>query len=181
MNIEIIAGSPRTGSLSFRVAKYLHGQLQENAPTHRIGLINMQEVRLPFIQSVWQTAEHVPEEFKAVATRMFESQAIVIVSPEYNGSYSPAMKNFFDHFPKQKRKAFGVVTSSDGAMGGMRAAQQILQLVPALFGIASPTLLIVPTVQNKFDAEGRLVDEAYGKNVEGFIGEFLWLAEALSD
>ena len=180
MNIEIIAGSPRTPSLSLRVAKYLHGQLLEKAPNHRVGLINMQETRFPFIQSVWQTPEHVPEEFKAVAVRMFESQAIILVSPEYNGGYSAAMKNFLDHYPKQKRKAFGVVTSSDGAMGGMRAAQQMLQLVPALFGIASPSMLIVPTAHKKFDEAGRLMDEAFSKNVGLFIEEFLWLAERLA-
>src|SRR5690606_29536475 len=129
-----------------RVALHLQGQLQQRAPQHRIGLIDMQEVRLPFIQSVWQTPERIPAEFKAVGQRMFDARAVVLVSPEYNGGYSPAMKNFIDHFPKQTRKAFGVVTSSPGAMGGMRAAQQMLQLVPALFGIASPTLLIVPGV-----------------------------------
>ena len=180
MNIEIIAGSPRTGSLSHRVALHLHGQLQQKAPQHNIGLINMQEVRLPFIQSVWQTPDLIPAEYIEVGMRMFDSNAIVLVSPEYNGGYSPAMKNFLDHFPKQSRKAFGVVTSSDGAMGGMRAAQQLLQLVPALFGIVSPRLLIVPTVHKKFGEDGTLMDEGYAKNVETFIEDFLWLAEALN-
>ena len=140
----------------------------------------MQEVRLPFIQSVWQTPEHIPTEHKEVAMRIFDAKAIVLVSPEYNGGYSPAMKNFLDHFPKQSRKAFGVATSSPGAMGGMRAAQQILQLVPALMGIASPTLLIVPGVDKKFGEDGSLLDESFAKNISGFVSEFLWLAERLA-
>jgi NAD(P)H-dependent FMN reductase len=139
----------------------------------------MQEVRLPFIQSVWQTPERIPAEFRDVGERMFAAKGIVIVSPEYNGGYSPAMKNFFDHFPKQTHKAFGVATSSPGAMGGMRAAHQLLQLVPALFGIASPTLLIVPAVEKKFAEDGTLIDESYAKNVDSFINDFLWLAERL--
>jgi len=179
MNIEIIAGSPRTGSLSHRVALHLLGRLQQQAPQHHIGLINMQETQLPFIQSVWQTPEHIPSEFKEAALRIFDAKAIVLVSPEYNGGYSPAMKNFLDHFPKQSRKAFGIATSSPGAMGGMRAAQQILQLVPALMGIASPSLLIVPAVEKKFAEDGKLLDEGYAKNVDTFLNEFLWLAERL--
>ena len=135
---------------------------------------------MPFVQSVWQTTEHIPDEFRDVAVRMFESQAIVLVSPEYNGGYSPAMKNFLDHFPKQQRKAFGVATSSEGAMGGMRAAQQILQLVPALSGIASPTMLIVPQVHKKFGEDGSLQDADYAKSVQAFIDSFLWLAERLA-
>jgi NAD(P)H-dependent FMN reductase len=180
MNIEIIAGSPRTGSLSHRVALHLHQQMRRHAPQHAIGLIDMQEVKLPFIQSVWHVPERIPAEFKEVGQRIFDARAIVIVSPEYNGGYSPAMKNFLDHFPKQTRKAFAVATSSPGAMGGMRAAQQLLQLVPALSGIASPTLLIVPTVEKKFAEDGTLLDEDYAKNVEAFISDFLWLAERLA-
>jgi NAD(P)H-dependent FMN reductase len=140
----------------------------------------MQEVRFPFIQSVWQTPSLIPDEFREVGQRMFDSQALVLVSPEYNGGYSPAMKNFLDHFPKQERKAIGVVTSSNGAMGGMRAAQQLLQLAPALRGIASPTMLIVPKVDQKFREDGTLLDESFTKSVDTFIHDFLWLAERLA-
>ena len=179
MNIEIIAGSPRTGSLSYRVALHLRGQLQATVPQHNIGLINLQEVQLPFVQSVWTSEERVPELFREVGQRMFRSDALILVSPEYNGGYSPAMKNFLDHFPKQLRKPFGIVTSSPGAMGGMRAAQQMLQLVPALYGIASPTMLIVPKVDSTFAADGTLLDELFTKSIKGFIADFLWLAAAL--
>ena len=168
------------GSLSHRVALHLHAQLQQRAPQHQIGLIDMQVVKLPSIQSVWQTPERIPAEFKEVGDRIFASNAIMMVSPEYNGGYSPAMKNFLDHFPKQTRKAFAVATSSPGAMGGMRAAQQLLQLVPALFGIASPSLLIVPGVDKKFGEDGSLIDEGYAKNVDTFLNDFLWLAERLA-
>ena len=178
MNIEIIAGSPRTGSTSLRVALHLEQALKAQT-AHRIGLINMQESGLPPIQMPWSAADKAPEEYRAVAGRMFAADAIILVSPEYNGGYSPAMKNFLDHFPKQARKPFGLVTSSYGGFGGMRAAQQLLQLVPALFGIASPSLLIVPAVDKKFDESGKLLDEAFEKSVQDFITEFLWLAEKI--
>jgi NAD(P)H-dependent FMN reductase len=179
MNIEIIAGSPREGSLTHRIALHLFNELRHCAAQHQTGLINLQEHRLPFIQKVWNNAEAPPEAYRALAGRMFDADAFVIVSPEYNGGYSPAMKNLFDHFPKQRRKAFGICTGSDGAMGGMRASQQLLQLVPALFGIASPTLLIVPAMDKKFDEKGKLLDAAFSKKVHDFLTDFLWLAEAL--
>lgn len=177
MNIEIIAGSPRKGSLSFRVASHLHQKLQKEAPQHNAGLINMQDVQLPFVQSVWQTTEHIPAEFLEVGKRIFQAEAILLVSPEYNGGYSPALKNFLDHFPKQTHKTFGIATSSPGALGGMRAAQQLLLLVPGLMGIASPSLLIVPAVDKKFSEDGALLDESYQKNINTFVQDFLWLAE----
>jgi NAD(P)H-dependent FMN reductase len=178
MNIEIIAGSPRIPSLNERVAKYVHRHLQ-SISDHNIGLIAVNQHVLPFIQKVWSRAENAPEEHRALADRMFAADAFVISSPEYNGGYSPALKNLFDHFPKQKQKPFGIITSSDGIMGGIRASQQLLQLVPALFGIASPFMLIVPQADKKFDEDGNLIAPEFKKNVDDFCHEFLWLAEKL--
>lgn len=181
MNIEIISGSPRHGSLSHRVALHLQQQLIERAPQHNTGLISMQDTVYPFIQSVWQTKEHIPADRQETAYRVFDADAFILVSPEYNGGYSPAMKNFLDHFPKQSRKVFGIATASPGAMGGMRAAQALLHLVPALMGIASPNLLITPAVEKKFDEQGTLLDESFAKSIGNFLNEFLWLAERVSN
>lgn len=178
MNIEIIAGSPRNPSLNERVAKYVHQHLQ-SVSKHNIGLIPLNQHVLPFIQKVWSRPEDAPEEYRPLAERMFAADAFIISSPEYNGGYSPAMKNLFDHFPKQNKKPFGIITSSDGIMGGIRASQQILQLVPALFGIASPYMLIVPQADKKFNEEGELIAPEFEKKVNDFCNEFLWLAEKL--
>jgi NAD(P)H-dependent FMN reductase len=102
-----------------------------------------------------------------------------MVTPEYNGSYSPAMQNMFDHFPKQHRKVFGLVTASTGALGGMRAAMQLQQFTMALFGIPSPYMLITPLVDKKFDADGTLTDPSFQKSIDVFTKEYLWLAEKL--
>lgn len=110
---------------------------------------------------------------------MFAADAFIIVTPEYNGSYSPALQNLLDHFPKQLRKVFGLATASTGALGGARSSQQLLLLVPALFGIASPYLLITPHVDKKFDAEGNLIDGSFQAAIDTFIREFLWLAESV--
>lgn len=179
MNIEIIAGSPRKGSLSLRVAKHLHNRLQQDWKEDKVGLISLNEVTFPFIQKVWSNAEAAPEELRPVAERMFAADAFILVSPEYNGAYSPALKNFFDHFPKQKNKPFGICTSSDGGMGGIRASQQLLQLVPALFGFALPSLLIVPQVNLKFEEDGTLIDPSFQKMIDHFVAEFRWMTNKL--
>ena len=62
-------------------------------------------------------------------------------------------------------------------MGGVRASQQLLLLVPALFGIPSPYLLIVPAVDKKFSADGDLLEASFSNNVHNFMTEFLWLAD----
>lgn len=178
MRIEIISGSPRVNSVTRRVALNLKNWLDNNTE-HEIDIIDMKDWDLPAVQSVFVSVDRTPDKFKPLTERIFKADAFILVTPEYNGSYSPAMKNLLDHFPKQHHKPFGIVTASLGAFGGIRASQQLLQLVPSLFGIASPYLLIVPAIDKKFNESGELIDPAFEKNVHNFISEFLWLAENL--
>jgi chromate reductase, NAD(P)H dehydrogenase (quinone) len=178
MKIEIISGSPRVHSITRRVALHLKKRFTQNT-THEVGIIDMKDWAVPAVQSVWVSPEATPPEFQALSAKIFEADAYILLTPEYNGGYSPAMKNLLDHFPKRHHKPFGIITASPGAMGGIRASQQLLQLVPALFGIASPYMLIVPGVDKKFNAEGDLLDESFQNSVNNFVAEFLWLAEKI--
>jgi NAD(P)H-dependent FMN reductase len=178
MNIEIISGSPRKESLSHRVALFLQKHLSANSH-HTVNIIDVRDWNLPLLQHVFTTLEKTPDEFKPLAERIFAANAFILVTPEYNGSYSPALQNLLDHFPKQVHKPFGLVTASPGAMGGMRAAQQLLLLVPALFGIASPHMLVTPLIDRKFDAHGNLIDLDFQKSIDAFVNEFLWLVKSL--
>ncbi len=179
MNIEIISSSPRQASVTNRVALFLKKHFTEKT-NHNIGLIDVRDWNLGMLQNVFSNIDITPEKYKPLAERIFAADAFILVTPEYNGSYSPALNNLLDHFPKQARKPFGLVTASTGAMGGMRASQQLLLLVPALFGIASPQLLVTPFVDKKFDAEGNLIDETFAKSIDNFANEFLWLVETIS-
>ncbi|MCD8538710.1 MAG: NAD(P)H-dependent oxidoreductase [Leadbetterella sp.] len=180
MKIEIISGSPREASITVRLARHLYQVLQEKEGVEA-GLIDVRSYDLPFVQQVWSAPGKVPAEFKDLGDRIFSADAFILVSPEYNGGYSPALKNLLDHFPKQSRKAFGIATGTDGALGAMRAAQQLVQLVAALFGILSPRLLITPHADKKFDTEGHLLDPDFRKAVDIFVEEFLWLTEKLNE
>ena len=178
MKIEIISGSPRTLSLTRRVAFHLQNLLKQQTD-HEVSLVDMSEINLPPVQSVFTSVDAAPAEYREITKRVFAADAFVLVTPEYNGSYSPAMKNFLDHFPKQNHKVFGIVTASPGAFGGMRAAMQLQQLIFGLFGVGSPHMLVVPMVDKKFTEEGDLIDRSFEKSVDVFVREYLWLAEKL--
>jgi len=179
MNIEIVSGSPRQESVTFRIALFLQKQLQGKT-RHIVNIIDVREWNFPALQEeVFSSVSKTPEPYKPVAKRMFEANAFIIVTPEYNGSYTPTMKNLFDHFPKQLHKAFGIVTASTGSLGGIRASQQLQLLICALFGIPSPFMLVTPQVDKKFDKEGNLIDQSFLNATHNFVSEFLWLAERL--
>lgn len=108
---------------------------------------------------------------------------MLFVSPEYNGSYTAALKNMTDHFSKAEfsKKAIGVVSVSSGAMGGIRGALHMQQLVLALFAYPIPQMMLVPDVQDKFNAEGELTDEAFAKKLDAYLKDYLWFAGAIAD
>lgn len=179
MRIEIISGSARQESITLRAALFVQNWLKTET-NHGIGLIDCRTFRFPSLEKVFTSVDNTPEEFKHIAERMFAADGFIFVTPEYNGSFSPALKNLLDHFPKQLHKPIGIVTASNGMLGGMRAAQQLILLGIALFGIVSPQLLVIPQVDKKFTADGTLVDESFYKNIHTFLAEYIWLAERLA-
>lgn len=178
MKIEIISGSPRKNGLTRRVASHLLNELRTQHGLE-VGLIDMEEYHLPPVQEVFKSALDAPAEIQDIAARVFDADAFILVTPEYNGSFSPALKNFLDHFPKQDRKVFGIVTASPGMLGGIRAGIQPQNLVYALFGIGSSRMLVVPEVHKRFDETGALSDHAFRNAVDIFVREFLWIGKAI--
>lgn len=179
MKIEVLSGSPRSNSVTRRLALHLVQALQQQTGL-QVGLIDLEDWDLPPVKAVFTSVQDAPEKFQPLAERMFAAEAFVLVTPEYNGSYTSELKNLLDHFPKQTHKTFGIATASPGALGGIRAAMQMQQLIFALFGIGSPYMLITPQVDKKFSPDGTLLDAGFQKSIDIFIKEFLWLAEKLT-
>lgn len=180
MRIEIISGSPRGNSITNRIALHLKKAIQERTD-HEVNIIDVRENELPLLQSVFTSVESTPEPYKEVSERMLNANAFILLTPEYNGSYSAPLKNLLDHFPKQHHKVFAIATASTGMLGGIRAALQLQELIYALFGIGSPYMLVTPQVDKKFDVEGNLLDTNFQKSVDMFVNEFIWLAEKIVD
>ena len=70
MKIEIISGSPRRKSSTFRVALALQSILRKRTD-HEIGLIDMKENDIPDVQNVFPSLEQTPEQYKPLAKGVF--------------------------------------------------------------------------------------------------------------
>ncbi len=179
MNIEIVSGSGRKDSITFRLALHLQKALSDKTD-HNVNILDVRDARFPDLEEgVFSSVENTPEELKPFAERMFAADAFILVTPEYNGSYTSMLKNLFDHFPKQVHKSFGIVSGSPGGLGGVRACLALQHLILALFGIPSPYMLVTPQVNKKFSEDGILIDGSFQNAIDNFIAEFLWLAEKI--
>ena len=101
--VLVITGSPRIESRSARLAKHLYERLKQE-DGFEVSLLDVRDFKLPQFETVFETVETTPEIFRADAENFLSADAYIVVRPEYNGSFTSALQNLFDHFPRQQRK-----------------------------------------------------------------------------
>lgn len=182
MHISILSGSTRINRQSHRVALALEKAIRREG-LHTAEVLDLAEYQFPMLEEVLHRHPNPPEGLADFAERVRHSDAFLFVSPEYNGSYTAALKNAVDYLKEREfaQKAIGVVSVSTGMLGGIRAALALQQLVLGIGGFALPQMLTVGQVQQRFDERGELLEPAFEKNIQTFLGAFLWLGEAVAE
>jgi NAD(P)H-dependent FMN reductase len=162
------------------VALHLTAALAEGTG-HTTDLLDLTGLELEFVREVPLKPEAATPVQAEYLARLKAADAVVFVSPEYNGGFSAALKHFTDwvHPSYFRGKVIGVSAVSDGPAAAMRAALQLQNLVLALFAYPVPYMLTVGLAPQRFDEEGALLEATFGKNVLRFKTDFLWLAEAV--
>ncbi|MFM8489801.1 MAG: NADPH-dependent FMN reductase [Bacteroidota bacterium] len=181
MHITILSSSTRIDRLSHRVALALEKAISERGHTARI--LDLATYKFPIMEEVLHRHPEPPAGLSDFSEAIRESDALIFLSPEYNGSYTSALKNAVDYLKENEfdRKAIGVVSVTSGPMGGMRGAISMQQLVLGVSGFALPQMLLVPQVSQKFDEQGNLLDPSFQSKTDFFLNNFIWLAEAVSE
>ncbi|MCS6917708.1 MAG: NAD(P)H-dependent oxidoreductase [Chitinophagales bacterium] len=176
----IISGSIRPNALTRRIALHLHQQLVARN-SYQISNVDLASFEFPIWKEVFQNDPDPPRHCRKLHSELAASDAFLLVSPEYNGSYSLAIKNLIDYYEPNlfSRKAIGIATVSTGRLGGIRSALQLQQLCLAIYAVPVPQMLLVPDAHRRFDDNGQLLDESFSKQVTHFLEEFLWYGHAL--
>ncbi len=179
MHITIISASTRLLRRSHTVAVFLKSALESRG--HNVEILDLAAYKLPVFEEILSKQTDPPAALVEFAQMVRASDAHLFVSPEYNGSYTSALKNAVDFLKDQEfaNKVTGTVSVSTGAMGGMRAALNMQELVLGLGGFVLPQMLLVGEVGKRFDDAGGLLDAAFLPKVDGYLNAFLWIAEAV--
>ena len=182
MNILIISSSVRPGRKSHRAALGLQKYIQSSADVE-VRVIDLLQFPLPLLAATFGSHDTPDAQMEYLNSELHWADAMIFVSPEYNGSYSSALKNFVDTFAKGpfKDKPIGVCSVTSGGMGGMRGALQMQQLVLAIFAFPMPEMLLVPKVAELFSSEGELMIPAYEAKLEVFSQKLQWFTQRLMD
>jgi NAD(P)H-dependent FMN reductase len=173
--IPIILGTPRKNRESENVARWVSGKMgqREEIETH---LFDVCDFELPRAEYGTEIADLFPEWRDAI----IKADGLVIVTPEYNHGYPGSLKSVLDLLLKEYiHKAVAFVGVSAGPWGGTRVIEACVPMVRELGLAVTFTDLNFPSVKSKFDEDGKLLDEAYEKRVQGFLDELIWMARTL--
>ncbi len=91
-HIAIISSSVRRERKSHRVALYFQKYLQEN--NHSTSeILDLKEYNFPVFEDTIKTLEHPSEKVLDFVHKINAADGIIIVTPEYNGSFPASLKN----------------------------------------------------------------------------------------
>ena len=129
MKITLILGSVREGRQSHKVAHELANRLAAQDQVS-VELIDLADINLPMMTERLNKMVNPPENITQFSKSVGSADAIVFVSPEYNGSYSGVLKNATDYLLKEfYRKPIGIATVAGGKFGGLNASHAMQTLV----------------------------------------------------
>ena len=177
MKVVILLGSVRMGRQSHKVAYYLEKLL--TARGFETDLVDLAKEALPILGTQDDDSK-LAQTVHDISERLHQGDGLLLISPEYHGSFSGVLKNALDYFWAEfQRKTIGVITVSSGKLGGTSVANQLQQVILSLGGVALPAKLLVPEVQISFDEDAEPLNDMIVKRAEKFLDEFIWFADAI--
>lgn len=178
MKVAIILGSVRMGRQTHKAAYYLKKAL--NKQSVETDLIDLAEEPLPVLEERAGYHPDPPKHVLQIGERLDEADAILLISPEYHGSISGALKNALDYYWSEfQKKPIGVVTTSAGKFGGINASSHLQHIILSLGAYPMPLKLLVPGIHEAFDDTFKPQNEQIVKSTDKFLDEFLWFTDAL--
>lgn len=164
LKVALISGSLRKGSYNTMLVRFVGRSLDGV----EIDEILLNQLDLPMFSEDLE-AEGFPAKADELKQRMIAADVILIASPEYNGSFSGALKNAIDWAsrPREgeaalacfKGKVGGLLAASPGAIGGLRGLRHVRQVLTQLQMVVVPQEYALGVAHQAFDDAGNLKDE----------------------
>ena len=165
LKILVIPGSLRTGSLNARLAAVAAYQFaQAGAEVTRLSLADFP---LPVYDGDLQSKSGVPKNAVNLKRMIGAHHGVLIVTPEYNASVPPLVKNTIDWVTRVqdahetrgqvfRGRAFAIAAASESRLGGMRALAALRLILSACHASVIPNQLALSFAGQAYDDMDRL-------------------------
>jgi len=180
LDIPVIIGSVRRGRATARVARYVASTLPR--ADVRATVLDLATLDLPIMTERVRRREDPPAGAITLSETLDRADAIVIVTPEYNGGVPGVLKNALDYvLPELAYKPVGVVTVSAGSHGGASALASLRQILLHMRAMPIPSHVIVRDVQTAFPADAVSAPSPdVVRRCRRFRDRLLWYADAIT-
>jgi NAD(P)H-dependent FMN reductase len=173
--LPVLLGSNRKKRNSVHAAKWLVGEMAKRSEIET-RLFDAADFVLPHDDYGQGIKDLFPEWRDAI----IRADGLVIVTPEYNHGYPGSLKAVLDLLLREYvHKAVAFVGVSAGPWGGTRVIEAMVPMVRELGLAVTFTDLNFPFVQKTFDAEGKLLNQAFEKLANDFLDELVWMSRTL--
>ena len=191
LRLLVLPGSARAGAFSGQMAAFA-GRTAE-----RLGLqarvFDLRALALPVYDGDLEAAQGVPDGALALQAALLESDAVLLVTPEYNGFPTPLVINAFDWLSRipatdqhpagltaTANKPVALLSTSPGPLGGVRAMNTLRQYLQMAFAmLVAPQQYALGRAHEAFDEQGELRDARAAQSVQGVLDALAVLARAL--
>ena len=191
IRLLIIAGSERAGAFSRRLARVAAAAARRDGC--EVTEFDLRALALPIYDGDVEHAAGVPAGALQLRDALHAHDAMLLVTPEYNGFPTPLMLNAFDWMSRIPATAPGgaglgatankpaaLLSSSPGPLGGLRAMNLMRQYLQGNFAmIVAPQQYALGRAGEAFDESGALKDAKAQHMVENVLAALGDLATAL--
>lgn len=161
-------GSLRVGSFNIRLAAAAALELARRGAD--VTRVSLQDYPLPIIDLDLERSAGVPANAMKLGRMIASQDGILIVSPEYNASIPPLLKNAIDWvgriraddrkpFRPWKDRTIALASASDGRFGGARGLSHLRSVLMAVGAQIVTEQCSVAGASKTFADDGSLTDE----------------------
>ncbi|MBS1978025.1 MAG: NAD(P)H-dependent oxidoreductase [Bacteroidetes bacterium] len=173
-HIAIISSSIRINRQSHRVALFFKKFLED----HQLAsseILDLAVYRFPLFEERLQYQKNPTPDVLDFASKVKSADAIIIVTPEYNGGYPASLKNVVDLlYSEWRRKPIGIAAVSDGPFGGTQVVTSLQFSLWKIGALTVPARFHVASVHENYDENGIPKNkELTEKMANGFVGEII--------
>jgi len=175
-HIEIISASIRTGRQSHRVALFFKKFL-EDRKLATANIMDLKVYNFPLFEERLAHQTNPIPSAKEFSEKIKSANAVIIVTPEYNGGYPASLKNIVDLlYNEWRRKPIAIAACSDGPFGGTQVVTSLQFSLWKIGALTVPARFHAASVQLAYDEQGNpnaKDKELIEKLAAGFVGELL--------
>lgn len=177
MKILIFAGSLRKNSLNKKLAR-ISRQFLLSLPQIEVEMIDLKDYVIPVYDGDIEEASGIPADVVKLGQQIVNADALIISTPEYNGSMPGILKNVVDWISRIrpvpfKGKHLLLTAASPGALGGVRSLWATRMPLENLGVHVYPEMMGLPKAHEQLLSEGKLLDPKLQANLENLLTHYI--------